>query len=465
MKPESTYFEDEHRHLFGDAGVEIIIERFRRNRDGDLIADVQPREALGDGWLPSEKLNLSSARSIKSYAKTLAERPLQGEIDWFDLLGRAAAESEERLRTGEPHIWLRDVDLANISRWLIEPFIVDRAISMIYGAGGSAKSVFALVLAIVVASGRSLGGMETQAQGPVLVLDWEDDAETWTERQRAICAAADIDEDLDIAYMRMTTSLHEAAREVRKRIATIGARFVIVDSVGMASGGDPNDAGLIMRTLLAARSLGVPVLVIHHIAKDAKDPLKSGPYGSVYSQNEVRQSWYIATEQPEGSNEATMVFANAKPNRSARVARQGFRLVFEDEGGLLDSIVVSTSQTTHLPSDDTSKSSQRWELLRWLMDEGQQTYKAMAGYLDTSEARVRGIVRANPQMFAKSDTKPILVSVISDRSDDTTDVVYPGTYGVQRPKAGNRPLRALLEVRENNGEDKKVAQEEEVQPW
>jgi hypothetical protein len=427
LNPTSTYFEDEHRHLFEDAGVEIVVERFRTNRDGDVVADVQPREALGDGFLPSEKLNLSSARSIKTFANTLAERPLQGELDWFSLLSNAARLSTERIREGEPHVWLRDVELAGMSRWLVNPFIVDRAISMIYGAGGSAKSVFALVLAIVVSSGEEVARIQAEDTGPVLVLDWEDDAETWTERTNAICAAEGIDPStLDIAHQRMSTSLHDSAREVRKRIATTGARLVIIDSVGLASGGDPNDAGQIIRTLLAARSLKVPVLCIHHIAKDTKDPVRSGPYGSVYSTNEVRQSWYVAADQPEGERTASLALTNAKTNRSAKAQRQGFRIEFaEAESGLLETITVSAASVREMPEDITQP-SQRWQLLEWLLEDGPRTYKESAEHLDTSEARVRQVVKGNPQMFLKLHGRPIRIGPLSSQDAPASSAYQSG---------------------------------------
>jgi hypothetical protein len=454
-EPAATYFEDEHRYLFEEQGIELVVERFRTSRDGDLVADVQPRSALGNGFLPSEKLNLSSARSIKTYANTLAERPLQGELDWFALLGKVAALSTERLRSGEPHVWLHDVELTDAPRWLVEPFVVDRAISMLYGSGGSAKSVFGLTLAVAVASGQDIGGLSATDSGPVLVLDWEDDAETWAERQRALCVGAGIEGELDIAHLRMSASLHDSAREMRKRVASINARMVIVDSVGLASGGDPNDAGQIIRTLLAARSLKVPVLCIHHIAKDTKNPVRSGPYGSVYSTNNARISWYVVADQPEGSNVASLALTNAKTNRTSKVERQGYRLEFIG-GDILESIEVTKTSISELP-EDIAPTTQRWRLIAWLRDGEERTYRNIAEYLGTSEAKVRNLVRDRPADFEKLDTKPVTVALRTGIR--TPDVKGTSANTVPPPP----PYRGGVRYAGTEADTEK--KEEEEQPW
>lgn len=430
MTTTSTYLEDEHRHLYDDLNIEIVVERFRTNRDGDVIADVQPRDAVGGGFLPSEKLNLSSARSIKTYANTLAERPLQGEIDWFSILSRAAKDSMERLRDGEPHVMLRDVELGGVSRWLLEPFLAERAISMIYGAGGSAKSVVAEFFAVIVASGEELAGLKVSEPGPVLVLDWEDDAETWAERLRAICRSVDIDPDsLDIAHQRMTTSLHDSAREIRKKAATIEARLIIIDSVGMASGGDPNDAGAIIRCLLAARSLRIPVLAIHHLAKDVKNPVASGPYGSVYASNEVRLSFFVATEQAEGSNTARVVLTAAKSNRSMKVERRGFAIVFDEADGLLDTIHVSAVDGRGLPRDEASPSSQRYDTIRWMLEVGPRTTQQVATFLATSEQRARNVLNNADDFVRLPGPRPFTYAVKDGTSNEPTPEPTPNLPG------------------------------------
>ena len=442
-EPKATYLEDEYIYLWDEFGLEIVVERFREER-GTLVADVQPRSSTGGGFLPPDKLNLGSARSIKQYANTLESRGLLDADEWFNVLSLAASLSTRRYREGVPPIDLWTDDLGSAGRYLVRPFIFDDAVNIIYGSGDSGKSLLSIVLAAVVASGKEIAGIVSEREGPVVYLDWEDSAYTHQERLRAICGPRSIVLGPGrIIYRRMDSSLRESAREIRKLIATTGAVMAIVDSVGMACGGDPSSAEHVIQTMLAARSLGVPVLAVHHITKDAKD--KSNPYGSVYAANEARMSWYV--ESQRDGMRLTMVATNYKANRGARHERQSFHFAFtEDDMEAIKSITVGTP--TFSESKTIGDGGQKWKIAKVLQANGKMEAKAIAVAAEITHNATRTVLnRQLGKMFGKEerDGEEPLWWVIAEHAITPTEVLRT-VMGevVTRHITGGPPLGASV---------------------
>ena len=194
----------------------------------------------------------------------------------------------------------------------------------------------------------------------------------------------------------MAASLKESAREIRKDIGKSRAVLAIVDSLGMACGGDPSDASAIIQTMVAARSFGVPVLGIHHIAKDAKD--KANPYGSVYATNEARMSWHVEAER--ANNQLSSVLTNYKANRGARHERQAFRFDFtEDSHEAIERIEITS--LTFGQSKELGDSGQKWRVAQFLGLAGASSVNAIAAALDIPKATVRAQLNRHKDLFTK----------------------------------------------------------------
>lgn len=423
-EPQATYLEDEYRFLWESAGVELVFERFREER-GELKAEVQPHNALGPGVLPPEKLNLGSARSIKQYANTLSARGLLESEEWVGMLTQACGLAVARYRDGAPAVDLWAEESGPAGRYLVKPFVFDNAVNLLYGAGDSGKSALSLVLGLVVASGEEIAGLVTERQGNVMYLDWEDSDDTHRERVRALARGFGIEgQEGWFKYRRMDASLRESTRAIRKDIATYNVALVIIDSIGMACGGDPNDAGGIIQAMLAARSLGVPVLAIHHLAKEAKD--KSTPYGSVYASNEARMSWLVESER-ELDGALRMSLTNYKSNRGARHDRQAFSFRFvEDDYERIERIEVTS--LTFAQVKDVGKGGQKYKIADALK-RGAMTVGEIAEATGITTATVRmWLNRSKDELFVKlPDGKRWGVSgYVSEHISDTRTVSYQG---------------------------------------
>lgn len=320
--PNATYSEDFYRFHWPGSGIECLLERFSERRD-DIACEftVNAEHPLFGGRLYSGRLLLIGPNSRRDVRKELAER--YDEPDWGGILEQICHLSRERYRRGEPAVDLSLVEFGERPKLLLPPFLVQNGISIPYGDGGTAKSLFALRWCVELAA---LGFRS-------LYIDWEDDQETHAERLQAICAGMGIELCPDtIFYQRRSVPLAACVREIRRFVAEHDIAHVVVDSAGMAAG-DPNDHGLMIEAVRAARSLGISATLVHHLPKDAKDRTK--PFGSVYASNEARMTWLFEKAQEEGEDELAVVLTNHKYNRGRSQLKQAFRVRFVNDGDLL----------------------------------------------------------------------------------------------------------------------------------
>lgn len=438
--PTATYVEDSYRFTWPAALATMHLERFFESSD-DIRCEltVVSTDPVNGGEYYSGRLLLIGPNSLRDIAKHLTE--YDPDLDWTSMLGQVRKMARERYRSGAPLVDLRDVDTTQVNKYLVYPLMYDNAISQIYGHGETAKSATALILALAIASGQDVFGFEAEVSGPVIYADFEDDEETHAERLQALCRGAHVDlHDAPIYYKRVSTSLKEAARDLRRQVSELGAVAVIVDSVGMACGGDPNEAGAIIAALTACRSLGVPVLVIHHLPKDAKD--KTKPYGSVYASNEVRLSWHVEgsiQRDPNGDTHIRNVYTCHKANRGAPADSLRLAIDLRNVEGRLDTIDV-----TRLGFRDTldiNAGSQKWQIVSYLKRTGKATVKDIAVELDIKPPRIRRIIGEHPDLFVRlsEEREPLWgISVDSEmersrdrdplRSPDRGDPIPPGGY-------------------------------------
>ena len=394
--PASTYLEDEFHFVWHDLDIEILVERIREER-GALRGDFSPQSASGHGFLPTQTIDLISGESAKRYANVLGSRILDGDI-WFGLITQAQRLTRERYRSGEPSVVLRDVEWGAQPRFLVYPLVEDSVRSIIFGDGGVSKSLHAMAIAVSVATGHAvIPGTAVTRTGPVLYLDWEDEAATHAERLAAICAGAGLDVPSNIIYMRRVGSLHESTREVRREIARAGAILAIVDSVGAACGGDPERAADVIRTFDAMRALGIATEAVHHVPKDQKD--RSKPFGSVYAPNMARLMWRIDREAG-GAGEMYVRAQSFKGNNNGELPLLGHRVVFEqDEDGRLEAVRFATGPAHRMPSSGSSGLRNR--IGTALRDLGALTPDDLATEIASNAHTVRTVLNRHKDWFTR----------------------------------------------------------------
>lgn len=337
-KPKVTFLEDTYRFEWADEQVELVFERFAEQRGGGLRCElvVTTSRPPSPGLLFQGLFNLLTSNS--QLVKQLDGR-VPG-LDWEGLLTQAAAITLRRYREGSPLVDLATEPTDTPSRYLLPPLVARDGATVWAADGGTGKSVLALAVALSVASALPLLDAHPHEIGPVLYLDWEADEETHRERLWALWRG--LGRDLDIAepppleaihYVYQTASLSELATTLRRRVAETGAVLVVIDSLGLARGGAPEDAEATIRTFRAIRSLGVPALCIDHVSKAQREGQvkRKTAIGSIYTRNSARLVWVVEKAQQEGAADSTVAFTVDKFNFGKLPRRRGFRLHFESE--------------------------------------------------------------------------------------------------------------------------------------
>lgn len=346
--PDVTYSADCYRFLWKEDGVDMIVDRLSEERDGlKCELTVSTSRAPLAGLLREGRFNLSSATTRSQWEKALADR--FPDFDWYAALEQVCALTRRRWRDGEPVIDLATVELSAELPYLIHPYMVDGGVTVFFADGGSGKSLFVLALAVSIGTGvEVLPGIMPTRHGPVLYLDWEWDESSHAERLAAICAGVGIEVPKEtIFYRHEQASVIESAATIRRRVGELGAVAVMVDSLGMARGGEPESADLTIRTFAAMRSFGVPVGAVDHIAKHATDRTQS--FGSVYTKNAARMMWRMDAVKEEGHSQISIGLANTKANRKTQRPR-GYQVDMEiDDDERLSTVTFTAVDPNAVP--------------------------------------------------------------------------------------------------------------------
>ena len=215
-KPVTDLSDTRHVFTWKDMHLAITLERFQEERSGlkceITIVDTESGEKL----IPTGNFNLSSAIGRKNTTNRLKARTPDEDIDWDLYLDYVTNISQSRYRTGDSVVELMSVPVAERPRFLLQPFVENDGVTLLYGDGGCGKSLLALAMAMSVASGVPILGMTPTRVVPVLYLDWESAANDHAERARAIHAGTgtDLDPPMFIHYQRQVASLAEGAPNI-----------------------------------------------------------------------------------------------------------------------------------------------------------------------------------------------------------------------------------------------------------
>ena len=286
----STISEDEYRFEWS-CGIQAVVDRIAEHSH-ELSANISitsTRPPSPGSIYPAARINLMSPQTRDRLATNCAKR--EPDLDWDAIIGQLCVRTQDRWRTGEPSIDMRQYEPSALGRWLLEPYIERADATVLFARGGTGKSLFATALAITVASGHEIVGRLHGSPEPVLYLDWETNSDTFSERLRAFCFGAAIPVPA-VHYQRMVSSLPEAASTLAKEVRRLDVGLVIVDSRGMARGGEPESADLTIRTFKAGRQLGVPWVAVDHVTKASGDDAQE-PFGSAYTRNAARLMWSL----------------------------------------------------------------------------------------------------------------------------------------------------------------------------
>jgi hypothetical protein len=264
-----------------------------------------------------------------------------------------------------------EMDPPGPREYLIEDIAPKNHTTTIFGDGGSAKSILALSAGTAMADG-AVRWMGRKVQNcPVLLGDFELDADE--QRRRAYQVARGVNLDKPPHDLLYVSGLGRPADEVLMGCLDVcvkeGVELFIVDSLGIALEGDAGDARDVIRFhnkyLDPFRAKGITLLVVDHQGKtQAGERYQSKrTFGSVYKENLARSVIQVEPGD-QGKGLLTVKLRQTKHNFGPKAQPFGAKLTFTDE---MITVVQRSLDAPELAQEHTLNAGDRVMLA--LMDE------------------------------------------------------------------------------------------------
>jgi hypothetical protein len=295
-------------------------------REGEVTAEVAVQSKLPgfSGTLHRARITLGSTRSQAEFSKHLDGRTKGSEIDWTGKVGTACNAVLDAFREGDPAILIRDALPPPDAGFILPPLLLGHHPTILFGDGGSMKSMLALAAIAGLHSYLAVAGLEPAQRVRCGYLDWEFEAYEHRERLIGLLGEANLP---DIPYLRMVGPLSDSIERVERFKADRNLEYLVCDSVGLACDGPPEESQAALGYYGALRQLGVGSLTIAHTNRVGDD---TRPFGSVYHHNSARATWFVKKQAEAGQSTVEVGLWNRKSNTTALQKPLGFRFLFQD---------------------------------------------------------------------------------------------------------------------------------------
>jgi len=274
-------------------GIIIVVKGTRLHSDGRLTGVIHIHSEAGLRIPGSGVVNLSAPRTRAGMASDLERDYPLGTSEWARILDDLYLKLNERLTEGEPAEEIdvtTDVPLA--VQYLIDPLLPLGMPTIFYGLGGVGKGWMALLLSRAVATGDVPNGfpIEVNQQGKVLYLDWETSKEDIRYRWSRVLGNGG---GPRLTYRRCSYPLVNDIDYLTAVVLAVDPVLVVIDSAGLAAGGDLNSPETAIEFFRGIRALNRTSLIVAHAPKNSGGSV----FGSVYFTNLARSVWELQSFQ------------------------------------------------------------------------------------------------------------------------------------------------------------------------
>ena len=323
-----------HNHSSGKVTGELLIQTTAPGYNPHLhratfnFSDSEPRRRL-------------AKQLAENYTEVDSENPLNG---WKRILEQVCVYTLDNLRRGEPACTITSEDKIDQPRFLLDPIIPLGHPTIIFGEGGAAKSYLALLFAIATAlpwEDNPLSLIPDTTRHKPFYLDWELSREAMTWRLKQLTLGHGLGY-MEVGYRFCSLPLADDLDSIRDILAEAQTDFVIIDSLGLAAGGDLNSPESALRFFSALRQLHITSLIVAHTSKDFTTSRKS-VFGSVFFRNSARSIEEVKTIAD--GNKLNIGLFHDKANLNERHPPIGIRLDFRGR----ESVKASSCEVNLIP--------------------------------------------------------------------------------------------------------------------
>lgn len=222
--------------------------------------------------------------------------PADYHISFRHVVERMSNALKDELRGGVEAIRIKDVPISEGSKFRIDNLVVEHDANVLWGPGGTGKSLFCAWLAALT----DTSAVDTQfglliEPGNVLYLDWETHAGEIASRLRMIHNGLGITAPSNILYQKMDNPLEYKTEVIASLVAEENIDLIVIDSMYGAVEGEMIEQNPVSRFFRALKAIGKTSLTISHANKEGK------LYGNRFIENEARSVWEISQSGADGT--------------------------------------------------------------------------------------------------------------------------------------------------------------------
>jgi DNA-binding CsgD family transcriptional regulator len=362
----------------------IIVRRLGKSRDDNLVSEIDiedtPKPQLGI------KLNLNSLTARKRLEKEIG---IIGGHEAVEVLEDVTRRLMKLYRSGNDVEVISSIDDCQPPKFLVSPFIYEDHPTIFFGEKGVCKSFLALLMGLCVRLPwyDNVFGFDVQdgKSMPVLYLDWERSKSLMQWRIKQISNGHELGL-IDISYRRCAAPLADEVDKLSDIIHKEKIKLLVIDSLGLAAGGDINSAESATRFHGALRSLSVTSLIIAQTSKDLSG--RKSVFGSTHFQYYSSAVWEVKAGGGE-AGELIVGLRNTFCNLSGIHAPIGLKLHFVKKEGDTDASILQISRTDLSKTELSSVLPLRGRIRKLLLEEGKLSPSEIAEALGESEKTIR----------------------------------------------------------------------------
>jgi hypothetical protein len=355
------------------------ISRGRQRLEAELSITVELPGVSGDPYAAG--INLLSVSGREALRRQLEQ--VHPDLPWAALINGAFVQLRTACFGADPSLDLATVEARSPdTRYRVETLLPEGQATVFLGDGSTGKTYISLMLALSIATGEPLLGLDV-IPARVLFVDYETDAENLRFRLDRLLAGFGLSWQPGLVdyWAAKGRPFPDIVDAVRQKVRQDDIGLVIIDSAAAACGGEPEKAEIALTYFNSLARLGVTTQTIAHVTKDSDD---RKPFGSVFWHNMARATWYVKRVQDEGEDMIHVGMFHRKSN-DARLAKPlGLRIAFEGETG---PVAVEREDVRDVPELEKSRPLKQRILER--LKQGAMHVEGLAQELDEPPNKIR----------------------------------------------------------------------------